>query len=315
MSVSNRPEILAEGSSFLSIADLSVEQVLGLVDLGSEFRSGFNAGVRDFEMLGGKTVVSLFYENSTRTRLSFERAIRLLGGEFYNFDVSDSSVAKGESLRDTAMVLEALGFSAIVMRHPGEGTANQVNNWVDIPVINAGDGCHEHPAQALGDLLTILDHHNSPEVLGGLKVCFVGDVVHSRVARSVSLILSKFGAEISFAGPPEMVSDNPYGRVMRELDDVIADVDVLYLLRVQRERLDDPGGLDLPSYVRRFQLNYGRRLKLKENVTILHPGPMNIGVEVDAYVSRDFAMLAPDQVRNGVFARMAVMSQILGGKP
>lgn len=300
---------------FLAFADLTKDTVQTLVEQAHFYQRRFNKeGVRDFGELKGQVVVSLFYENSTRTRMSFERATKLLGGDFAYFDIASSSVAKGESLRDTATVLEALGFSAVVVRHYSEGVSHQVAKWLDIPVINAGDGCHEHPSQAIGDLVTLSERFGSLKALDGLKVAFVGDVAHSRVARSVSRAVALFGASSVFVGPPEMLPPFRNMPVVYDLDEVIGEVDVLYMLRVQQERLLERETIDLASYVRRFQLNQIRSAKMRQGGVIMHPGPMNVGVEVDAYVSKSLELLAPAQVRNGVFGRMAILSSLLGGE-
>ncbi len=298
---------------FLSISGLTKKDLVGLVDEATNYQKRFRKGERCFDELRSHSVVSLFYENSTRTRMSFERATKLLGGEFAYFDIASSSVAKGESLRDTAIVLEALGFSAVVVRHYSEGVPQQVARWLEIPVLNAGDGCHEHPSQAVGDLVTLAERFGSLEALKGMKVAFVGDVAHSRVARSVSLALSMFGATSIFVGPPEMIPAVTSVEIARNLDEVVADVDIAYMLRVQQERLLVRETLDVSSYIRRFQLNDLRARRMKKEAVIMHPGPMNVGVEVDSTVSKAIDLLAPAQVRNGVFARMSILSRLLGG--
>ncbi len=302
-----------ESKDFLAISELTERDLRSFVDKALLYQGRFRDGERSFDELQGHSVVSLFYENSTRTRMSFERATKLLGGEFAYFDIASSSVAKGESVRDTAMVLESLGFSAVVVRHFSEGVPNQVAKWLEIPVLNAGDGCHEHPSQAVGDLVTLAERYGSLDALSGMKVAFVGDVTHSRVARSVSMALSIFGAASIFVGPPEMVPVGTPVETYRELDEVISEVDIAYMLRVQKERLVERETLDLPSYTRRFQLNDARATRMKKDAVIMHPGPMNVGVEVDSTVSKAIDLLAPAQVRNGVFARMSILSKLLGG--
>ncbi len=298
---------------FLAISKLTKRDLQDLVDKALVYQARFKDGERSFKELESHSVVSLFYENSTRTRMSFERATKLLGGEFAYFDIASSSVAKGESIRDTAVVLEALGFSAVVVRHFSEGVPHQVAKWLEIPVLNAGDGCHEHPSQAVGDLVTLAERYGSLDALYGMKVAFVGDVGHSRVARSVSLALSMFGATSIFVGPPEMVPAATKVETFRELDEVVDEVDIAYMLRVQKERLMERETLDVVSYTKRFQLNDARAARMKKEAVIMHPGPMNVGVEVDSTVSKAIDLLAPAQVRNGVFARMSILSKLLGG--
>jgi aspartate carbamoyltransferase catalytic subunit len=263
--------------------------------------------------LRGKTVVSLFYEDSTRTRLSFETAAKRLSADTMTFSVSTSSVKKGESLLDTVRTIEAMGIDAIVVRHGAAGAPHRVAGWTDASVVNAGDGRHEHPTQALLDAFT-LRRHRGPS-LDGCRVAIVGDVRHSRVARSNVKAFFSLGCELTLVGPPTLMPerlDEWPVRVTADLDDVLPDVDVVYLLRIQTERIADALYPSLREYSHRWGLTAERAARLKPDTFVMHPGPMNRGVEIAGEVADSAQSLVTEQVANGVAVRMAVLWSLLG---
>ncbi len=286
-----------------------IEEVLRLTDAFVEVSE---RAIPRVPALRGKTVAWLFYEDSTRTRLSFETAAKRLSADTMNFSVSSSSVKKGESLRDTAKTIEAMGIDAIVVRHASAGAPHRIAGWVDAAVVNAGDGWHEHPTQALLDCYTLRQHLGS---LAGKRIAIVGDIKHSRVARSDVWAFAALGAEITLVAPPTLLPPSLEGwpvRVSHDLDAVLPDVDVVYLLRMQRERMG--AGL-LPS-LREYTATYGltnqRVERLRSDALVMHPGPMNRGVEIAAEVADLPRSVILDQVRNGVAVRMAVLYLLLG---
>ena len=300
--------------------------LLGIEDLGPDVGSGIDEvmGLTDsfvevseriipkVPALRGRTVVSLFFEDSTRTRLSFETAARRLSADTMNFSVSTSSVKKGESLRDTIETIEAMGVDAIVVRHGSSGVPRQVARWTDAAVVNAGDGWHEHPTQALLDCYTIRQHAGS---LAGAHVAIVGDVKHSRVARSNVLAFTALGAEVTLVAPPTLLPPSLDGwpvRVAHDLDAVLPDIDVCYLLRMQRERMTEALIPSLREYTATYGLTARRADRLRDEALIMHPGPMNRGVEIAAEVADRPRAVIVDQVRNGVAVRMAVLFLLLG---
>ncbi|HEX2577662.1 MAG TPA: aspartate carbamoyltransferase catalytic subunit [Aquihabitans sp.] len=262
--------------------------------------------------LRGKTVAWLFYEDSTRTRLSFETAAKRLSADTMNFSVSSSSVKKGESLRDTARTIEAMGIDAIVVRHASAGAPHRIAGWVDAAVVNAGDGWHEHPTQALLDAYTIRQR------LGGLEgrhIAIVGDIKHSRVARSDVWAFTAMGAEVTLVAPPTLLPPSLDGwpvRVSHDLDAVLPTVDVAYLLRMQRERMTESLLPSLREYTATYGLTDRRVDLLRPEALVMHPGPMNRGVEIAADVADLPRSVILDQVRNGVAVRMAVLYLLLG---
>ncbi|MDQ6927115.1 MAG: aspartate carbamoyltransferase catalytic subunit [Actinomycetota bacterium] len=265
--------------------------------------------------LRGKTVVSLFYEDSTRTRLSFEAAAKRLSADTMNFAVSSSSVSKGESLRDTVQTIEAMGVDALIVRHCSAGVPRQVASWVGASVINAGDGWHEHPTQALLDCYTVRDRRGSLE---GLRIAIVGDVKHSRVARSNVLAFSMLGAEITLVAPPTLLPSSLDGwpvTVSHRLDDVLPKCDIVYLLRMQSERQNEALLPSLREYTAGYGLTRARAHLLQEDAIVMHPGPMNRGVEIAADVADLPCSLITRQVANGVAVRMAVLFLLLGASP
>lgn len=298
--------------SFLGVADLSDAEVRDLMLRAEEFRALGLAGAP--KVLHGRSLVTLFHENSTRTRLSFEQAAGALGARVSVVDVATSSLKKGESLRDTVVTLENLGFDAIALRHPGEGVPHQIAEWTTMCVLNGGDGCHEHPTQALADIATLARSRGGVDRLEGLRIAFVGDVLHSRVARSTALLLRRFGAEIRFVGPSAFLPSDARslpGTYSSDLDEEMRGIDVLYMLRVQFERLGEGMVLDRERYISLFQLNRQRANALASDAVILHAGPANVGVEIDLHVSSDARMLATEQVCNGLFMRMALLELLL----
>jgi aspartate carbamoyltransferase catalytic subunit len=263
--------------------------------------------------LRARTVVSLFYEDSTRTRLSFETAAKRLSADTMNFSVSTSSVKKGESLLDTVQTIEAMGVDAIVVRHGAAGAPHRIAKWTSASVINAGDGRHEHPTQALLDAFT-LQLHRGPS-LDGAHVVIVGDVVHSRVARSNVKMLAALGCRITLVGPPTLMPESLAGwpvTARSDLDEVLREADVVYLLRIQRERIGDALFPTLREYTARWGLTSQRFGRLKPDTLVMHPGPMNRGVEIADDVAGAPQSLITEQVSNGVAVRMAVLFELLG---
>ena len=298
---------------FLSIDDLDREQFEAMLDLGEQFIAVNQREIPKLPALRGKVVASLFYEDSTRTRLSFETAAKRLSCDVMTFSVASSSVKKGESLRDTVQTVAAMGIDAIVVRHPSAGAPLRITDWTDASVINAGDGRHAHPTQALLDMLT-LRRHRGPS-LDGLRVAIVGDVRHSRVARSDVKALHLLGAEITLVAPPTLLPESLEGwpvQVAYDLDDVISELDVVMLLRMQFERQQQALFPTVREYTARYGLTAARAERLKPDALIMHPGPMNRGVEVAAEVADGPASLVIEQVANGVAARMAVLYTLLG---
>jgi aspartate carbamoyltransferase catalytic subunit len=262
--------------------------------------------------LRGKTVVSLFYEDSTRTRLSFETAAKRLSADTMTFSVSSSSVNKGESLRDTVETIEAMGIDAVVVRHKSTGVPWQVAGWLDASVINAGDGWHEHPTQALLDCYTIRSRRGS---LAGLRIAIVGDIKHSRVARSDVLAFSMLGADVTLVAPPTLLPPSLEGwnvKVADRIDDVLGSVDAIYLLRLQRERMTEALIPSQREYRALYGLTAERVRRLGTDSLVMHPGPMNRGVEIDAEAAADPRSVITVQVANGVAVRMAVLFLLLG---
>jgi aspartate carbamoyltransferase catalytic subunit len=263
--------------------------------------------------LRGKTVVSLFYEDSTRTRLSFETAAKRLSADTMTFSVSSSSVKKGESLRDTVETIEAMGIDAVVVRHASAGVPWQLSRWIDASIINAGDGWHEHPTQALLDLYTIRQELARP--FDSLHVGIVGDIKHSRVARSNVLALTALGARVTLVAPPTLLPPSVDGwgvDVSHDLDDVVPKLDVAYLLRMQLERQEDGLVPSLREYTSGFGLTLDRARLLPDHALVMHPGPMNRGVEIAPEVTDLPRAVITRQVTNGVAVRMAVLYWLLG---
>jgi aspartate carbamoyltransferase catalytic subunit len=298
----------------LSAADLDRATATLVLDTAAEMAAVSGREVKKLPTLRGRTVVNLFYEDSTRTRTSFELAAKRLSADVVNFSAKGSSVSKGESLKDTALTLQAMGADAVVIRHSAAGAAHRLACWVDGSVVNAGDGTHEHPTQALLDAYTMRARLGRVE---GLKVAIVGDVLHSRVARSNVLLLAALGAGVTLVGPPTLL---PVGveswpaTVSYDLDSVLGDQDVVMMLRVQRERMNDSFFPSAREYTRRYGLDRGRLARLPEHAIVMHPGPMNRGMEITPEVADSPRSTIVEQVSNGVSVRMAVLYLLLGGK-
>jgi aspartate carbamoyltransferase catalytic subunit len=325
----------------ISAADLSRADALLILDTAEELAQLADRPIKKLPTLRGRTVVNLFYEDSTRTRISFEAAAKRLSADVINFSAKGSSVAKGESLKDTALTLEAMGADAVVIRHPASGAAHRLAGWVRGSVLNAGDGTHEHPTQALLDAFTIRrrlmrsqggsggmgpprsggfrgvappGQHST--ALDGLRVTIVGDVLHSRVARSNVLLLSTLGAEVTLAAPPTLlplaVGSWPCA-VSYDLDSELPKSDVVMMLRVQQERMSAAYFPSVREYSRRYGLDTARMARLPDHAIVMHPGPMNRGVEIAAEVADSSRSTIVEQVANGVTTRMAVLYLLLGG--
>jgi len=285
-----------------------------MLDLTQSFVEVTQREIPKVPALRGRTVVSLFYEDSTRTRLSFETAAKRLGADTMTFSVATSSVKKGESLLDTVRTIEAMGIDAIVVRHSAAGAPHRVASWTSASVVNAGDGRHEHPTQAILDAFT-LRRHRGPS-LDGCRVAIVGDIANSRVARSNVVALRALGCDVTLVGPPTLMPPRLDGwpvTVSYDLDDVLPDVDVVYLLRIQKERIG--GAVDFPTlreYASRWGLTAERASRLKPDTLVMHPGPMNRGVEIAAEVADSSRSLVTEQVANGVAVRMAVLWSLVG---
>jgi aspartate carbamoyltransferase catalytic subunit len=299
----------------LSAADLSRDDAERVLETAEELRSLADRPIKKLPALRGRTVVNLFFEDSTRTRISFEAAAKRLSADVINFAAKGSSLSKGESLKDTALTLEAMGADAVVVRHSASGAPHRLahSGWVRSSVVNAGDGTHEHPTQALLDAFTMWRHLGS---LDGRRVAIVGDVLHSRVARSNALLLRTLGAEVTLVSPPTLL---PVGvdtwpvETSYDLDAVIPKADVVMMLRVQRERMNDSFFPTAREYSRRYGLDGRRMATLQDHTIVMHPGPMVRGMEITADVADSDRSVIVEQVTNGVAVRMAVLYLLLGG--
>ncbi|HEX2175887.1 MAG TPA: aspartate carbamoyltransferase catalytic subunit [Nocardioidaceae bacterium] len=303
----------------LSSADLSRDEALLVLDTAAEMRALADRPIKKSPALRGRTVVNLFFEDSTRTRISFEAAAKRLAADVINFAAKGSSLSKGESLKDTALTLEAMGADAVVIRHSASGAPHRLANsgWVRSSVVNAGDGTHEHPTQALLDAFTMRRHLGDLE---GRRVAVVGDVLHSRVARSNALLLSTLGAEVTLVAPPTLLPigvENWPVATSYDLDAVLPKSDVVMMLRVQRERMNLSGGGFFPSareYSRRYGLDARRMRQMPDGALVMHPGPMIRGMEISADVADSDRSVIVEQVTNGVAVRMAVLYLLLSGR-
>jgi aspartate carbamoyltransferase catalytic subunit len=300
--------------NLLGVDDLGAEGISEVLRLADSFLEVTRRDIPKIPALRGKTVVSMFYEDSTRTRLSFETAAKRLSADTMTFSAGSSSLRKGESLLDTVRTVEAMGIDAIVVRHRSSGVPQRIAGWIDASVINAGDGWHEHPTQALLDAFTLRRHRG--QSFAGMRVAIVGDVKHSRVARSNVKALSALGAEVTLVGPPTLMPPNLEGwpvTVSYDLDEVLPDTDVLYVLRIQRERQDEALFPSLREYANRYGVTAARMARLPADALVMHPGPTNRGVEIAAEVADDPRSVINEQVSNGVAVRMAVLYLLLGG--
>lgn len=310
-----------KNAHLLSTEDLSKEDALKLLATAKELAAITDGPNKKLPTLRGKTVVNLFFEDSTRTRISFETAAKRLSADVINFSAKGSSVSKGESLKDTAQTLQAMGADAVVIRHGSSGAAQRLadSKWIQATVINAGDGTHEHPTQALLDAFTIKQHLRANESdLSGLKILIVGDILHSRVARSNVILLNKLGARVTLIAPPTLL---PVGvekwpvEISFDFDKELPQCDVVMMLRIQQERMNDSFFPTEREYSRRYGLNSYRLAQLQKSAIVMHPGPMNRGLEISADSADDIKSVIIDQVKNGVAIRMAVLYQLLGGAP
>jgi len=310
----------------LSTADLDRDTAVSVLDVAEQMSATQQREIKKLPTLRGRTVVNLFYEDSTRTRISFEAAAKRLSADVINFSAKGSSVSKGESLKDTALTLEAMGADAVVVRHPVSGAPHRLAHagWIRGAVVNAGDGTHEHPTQALLDAFT-LRRRLIPEGVGqdlkGKRVAIVGDVLHSRVARSNVLLLDTLGAEVVLVAPPTLM---PLGvaswpcSTSYDLDDVVSggqgDLDAVMMLRVQQERMNDAYFPSAREYSRRYGLDARRMNALPGHALVMHPGPMNRGLEISADAADSARSTVVEQVANGVAVRMAVLYLLLSGE-
>ena len=313
----------------ISAADLSREDALLVLDTADELARVSDRPIKKLPTLRGRTVVNLFFEDSTRTRISFEAAAKRLSADVINFSAKGSSVAKGESLKDTALTLEAMGADAVVIRHNASGAPHRLAEWVHGSVINAGDGAHEHPTQALLDAFTIRRRFGRGSgrgadggpagrggTLDGLRVTIVGDILHSRVARSNVILLHTLGAEVLLVAPPTLLPvavDTWPCSIEYDLDAALPKSDVVMMLRIQQERMNAAYFPSVREYSRRYGLDYVRMAQLPERAIVMHPGPMNRGVEIAAGVADSPRSTVVEQVTNGVSVRMAVLYLLLGG--
>jgi aspartate carbamoyltransferase catalytic subunit len=302
----------------LGIRELSVEEINTILDTAESFKEVSARAIKKVPALRGKTVINLFFEASTRTRTSFEIAAKRLSADAVNISASSSSVSKGESLVDTAQNLQAMAPDAIVVRHPSPGVPHQLSRMVSASIINGGDGAHEHPTQALLDAFTIREHKGH---IAGLQVAIVGDIMHSRVARSNAHLLTRLGAHVRIGGPRTLIPigydkliENSEGSltVCDHIDEAIAGSDVVMMLRIQRERMT---AAFFPS-LKEYSVQYGltlRRLELAaDDCIVMHPGPINRGIEISSEVVDSARSLILDQVTNGVAVRMAILFLLIG---
>ncbi|MEC3895588.1 MULTISPECIES: aspartate carbamoyltransferase catalytic subunit [Nocardiopsis] len=297
----------------LSAGDLDRDEATLILDTAAELAQVGDRAVKKLPTLRGRTVVNLFYEDSTRTRTSFELAAKRLSADVINFSAKGSSVSKGESLKDTALTLQAMGADGVVIRHSASGAAHRLAGWVDGSVLNAGDGTHEHPTQALLDAFTMRSRLGRLE---GLRVAVVGDILHSRVARSNVLLLTTLGAHVTLVAPPTLlpVSVGTWPcEVSYDLDEVLPKTDVVMMLRVQAERMRDSFFPSVREYSRNYGLDGERLERMPSDAIVMHPGPMVRGMEISAEVADSPRCTVTEQVANGVSLRMAVLYLLLGG--
>ena len=296
---------------FIGLENATSEDIQSIIDTGFTFREILERPIKKVPSLTGINIVNLFFENSTRTRISFELAEKRLSADVTNFSASSSSVKKGESLKDTIQNIHAMKMDAVIMRHPTPGSPVQLTKFVDAVVINAGDGTHEHPTQAMLDMMSL---HEKFGKLQGLKVAIIGDILHSRVALSNIYGLKKMGAEVTLCGPPHLIPVNIEDigvQVSYNIDEVVDWADALNVLRIQRERM----GIGLIPSVREYRSTFGITLERmsnhKKEIVIMHPGPMNRGVEIDSSVADSDQAIILDQVLNGVAVRMSILYLLL----
>lgn len=300
----------------LGIRDLTAGEIMAILETADSFRDVSRREVKKVPALRGKTVINLFFENSTRTRTSFELAAKRLSADAVNISVASSSVAKGETILDTAMNLDAMAPHVIIVRHGSAGVPHQLAKVSKASIVNAGDGSNEHPTQALLDAMTIREHKGG---IDGLKVAILGDILHSRVARSNVHLLTKLGAKVRVAGPKTLVPNDFIGMVGKGLElaptieNAIEGVDVVMVLRIQRERMDDAFFPSMREYSIYYGLTRGRLSLAKKDAIVLHPGPMNRGIEIASDVADGSSSLILNQVEYGLAVRMAVLYLLSGG--
>lgn len=300
----------------LDTHDLSLDDIANILDVADRMAEVNRRQVPKVPALKGKTIATVFFEDSTRTRLSFETAARRLSADVLTFLASSSSVNKGESLRDTIETLSAMGVHAFVVRHKSSGVPAQLSQWTDAAVINAGDGWHQHPTQGLLDAYTISREFGSPATLAGRTVAIVGDIKHSRVARSNVDLLTRMGARVVLVAPPSLLPSHVETwpvEVRATIDDIVDNVDVVYLLRVQMERMQSASIPNLAEYTRLYALTPERAAVMQDHAILMHPGPMNRGVEITVDPADVPGSRILQQVANGVSVRMAVLFTLLGG--
>ena len=300
------------GRHLLGIGGMDRSDLEEILDLTDTFAEVGRRPIPKVPALRGRTVATVFFEGSTRTRMSFEAAARRLSADTVAFNAGTSSLSKGESIRDTVEVVASYGADLLVVRHSMAGTAHRVAGWTDLSVVNAGDGCHEHPTQALLDCYTLRERRGS---LDGMRIAIIGDVRHSRVARSNVLAFTALGAEVVLVAPATLLPPAIEGwpvTVVHELDPILGDLDAVYLLRIQGERITEGLIPSLREYASDFCLTAGRVARMRSDALVLHPGPTNRGVEISAEAATDRRSVILDQVVNGVSVRMAVLFLLLG---
>jgi len=301
----------------LSTHDLSIEEIVQLLELADHMAEINARAVPKVPALRGKTIASVFFEDSTRTRLSFETAAKRLSAEVMTFSASTSSVNKGESLRDTIETLTAMGVHAFVVRHKSSGVPKQITQWTNAAVVNAGDGWHQHPTQAMLDAYTITRNFGDKESMAGRTIAIVGDIKHSRVARSNVDVFTRMGANVVLVAPDALLPSSIEGwnvSTASSIDEVVGHVDVLYMLRMQRERMDESLVISLKEYTDLYALTEERAARLAPHALLMHPGPINRGVEMQVDPSEVPGSRILQQVANGISVRMAVLFSLLGGE-
>ena len=301
----------------LSTHDLSIEEIVQLLELADHMAEINSRAVPKVPALRGKTIASVFFEDSTRTRLSFETAAKRLSAEVMTFSASTSSVNKGESLRDTIETLTAMGVHAFVVRHKSSGVPKQITQWTNAAVVNAGDGWHQHPTQAMLDAYTITRNFGDKESMAGRTIAIVGDIKHSRVARSNVDVFTRMGANVVLVAPDALLPSSIEGwnvSTASSIDEVVGHVDVLYMLRMQRERMDESLVISLKEYTDLYALTEERAARLAPHALLMHPGPINRGVEMQVDPSEVPGSRILQQVANGISVRMAVLFSLLGGE-
>lgn len=299
----------------LSTRDMSVDEIVGILEVADHMAQVNARQLPKVPALRGRTIASVFFEDSTRTRLSFETAAKRLSADVMTFMASSSSLNKGESLRDTIETLSAMGIDALVIRHKSSGVPQQISQWTDASIINAGDGWHQHPTQALLDAYTVTREFASPSSLAGRSIAIVGDIKHSRVARSNIDVFVRLGATVIVVAPPHLLPADieTWGvEVRSSIDEVVGNVDVLYMLRMQLERMESGSAGSLREYSQRYALTQSRVQKMGSSSILMHPGPMNRGVEMMIDPSDFSGSRILQQVTHGVSVRMAVLFTLLG---